>query len=240
MGGNLTGSVVEFRVESHTANLSSWFARIQRTHSFLTRESVISALTDTDWLVLDQDAMARGYDPDGVYGDQGPFFATPAMPIHATVRRHVVGAHLCEPPLREKAQEHLLAYGMRDLITPGSRFRALIWGPQIPRVEAGDVHFIGKERAVLAVEKAEQHEARSVDERGKGSSRGQRFLPAEIELFKFKRRGEEESEYDRMAAAAKAMRVITETERYVVASVLTDRSLVIGGFRLPAVEGVTV
>jgi len=43
-----------------------------------------------------------------------------------------------------------------------------------------------------------------------------------------------------MAAAAKAMRVITETERYVVASVLTDRSLVIGGFRLPAVEGVTV
>lgn len=238
MAGNLRACEVEFRIESHTANLSSWFARIQRTHTFLTRESVVAALTDTDWLILDEEDLTKGYDPEAVFGEHEPFYATPAMPIHATVRRQVTGAHLHEPALREKAQEHLLAYGTRELITPGSRFRALLWGRHIPSVEEGQVHFIAKERAAIVIEKAEQHSPRLVE---KGKEAGaRRLLPAEIEVFKSRRNGEEQSEYEKLASAARAIRVVAETERYIIATAITDQALAIGGYGIPVVVGVTL
>ncbi len=222
----MKGAVLKLRLESHTANTSSWYARTQKTHKFLSRESVIAATTNTDWIVQETET---DYDPDFVYGDHPKFYATPAMPEDISIRKYEVGSRMKED-VDETPQEHLLAYGHRELILPGSIFRAIVWG-NYPEIAEGDICLIGKERAEAVIEEFNEHEIEEVDKPGKVH---------DIEIFNHLMRDREKSEKDIFVeSGGEILRETAHTERYSIITGDSEKFLKIGEWCIPAIEGVT-
>jgi len=224
----MKGSVIRFRLESHTSNTSSWFARTQKTHKFLSRESVIAALLNTDWVIQKTDA---DYDPEFVYGDSGQFYATPAMPENISVRKQEVGSQIKDQEDYDKPQEHILAYGFRELIAPGSKFRALVWG-DYPSFEEGNVTLIGKERAEVVIEEKIETEVKVQDYPDN---------PHQIELLKIPKEGKETTEKEIfLENGGQILRTDTETQRYDIVIGEGEKYLKISDWSIPAIKGVTL
>lgn len=222
----MKGAVINIRLESHTSNTSSWHARTQQTHKFLTRESVIAAVTRTDWMVQERE---KEYDPDAVYGDSQKFHATPAMPVEIKVRKAEVGGQMKKTNENTKPQEHLLAYGHREFLAPGSKFRAIVWDGY-PKLQKGDIVLIGKERADAVIELFNEYE---IEETGHPEK------IHDIELLKIPRNGEGTTEMDRFVEKGNILRTSANTQRYSIIIGETEKYLKIGEWCIPAVKGVT-
>jgi len=242
----MQGIIVEFRIESHTANVSSWQARTQRTHQFLSRESVVAALTYTDWLEQRGVDYQADFDPDFLYGDHERFYATPALPVQVRTRKHQVGMMANPSQVREvqdredyKGNEHQLSYGFREFLQPGSTFRALVWaskGGSLPENRAGGQVLIGKERAEAVLTRYE----RVGGNRGETTGRGAQVHPIEAFTSPRPQREEKESELTKIQDSdATILRVDAQTNRYRVLTVESPELLQFGEFVVPAINGVT-
>lgn len=242
----MQGIIVEFRIESHTANVSSWQARTQRTHQFLSRESVVAALTYTDWLEQRGVDYQADFDPDLLYGDHDRFYATPALPVRVRTRKHQVGMMANPERVREiqdrddyEGNRHQLSYGFREFLQPGSTFRALVWAHEresLPENHTGGQILIGKERSEAVLTRYEP----VAGERVTTTERGARVHPIEAFTSPRLQREEDESELDRIQDTdAAILRVDAQTNRYRVLTVESPELLQFGEFVVPAINGVT-
>jgi len=127
----MNAALIEFRLESATQNVREFYAGRMGTHTFLTKESVCSALLCEECLTRDRRADFRPL--------AFPFQATPAIGVDVHMEEVVYKAG-------DEVDVGLLRYGKQQLLMPGSCFRCVIWG-DIPSVQTGQVILIGKKRA---------------------------------------------------------------------------------------------
>ena len=127
----MKAALLEFELDSSTQHVGPFYAGVERTVRYWTREAVCSALTYADRFWQDKTVA---YQPL-VF----PFDSTPAEPVEVHTSDVIYRAG-------DKPDQGILRFGTQELMLPGSRFRCALWG-DLPSLFAGQVFLIGKKRA---------------------------------------------------------------------------------------------
>ncbi|MHC1585737.1 MAG: hypothetical protein ACXQS7_05715, partial [Candidatus Syntropharchaeia archaeon] len=159
-------ALVEFRLESYSMYLREFYASRMGSLMYFSKEAVANAISYSDMFKRDRKEEWKEI--------EFPFKNTPAVPIDVRVDEIVYKAG-------DDPNRGLLRYGKQEVILPGSIFKTALWG-EYPRIERGQVFFIGKKRGTAVITKLSEYE-RELEEKYIGKIFPIQVSPVDLNKF---------------------------------------------------------
>ncbi len=135
-------ALIEFRLESYSMYLREFYASRMGSLMYFSKEAVANAISYSDMFKRNRKEEWKETDFS--------FKNAPAIPIDVRMDEIVYKAG-------DNPNQGLLRYGKQEVILPGSLFKAALWG-EYPRIEEGQVFFIGKKRGTAVITKLSECE----------------------------------------------------------------------------------
>ncbi|HID94847.1 MAG TPA: hypothetical protein EYP53_02155 [Candidatus Latescibacteria bacterium] len=143
---------IEFMTESMTSYVREFYASRMGTILYFSKEALANGLTYSEMLLRDK--------RDEWEEVEFPFDCTPAIPVNGAVKIDELIYSVGDGPRVSGDKDlRLLKFGRQEVIQPGSLFRAMLWGDDLPDLAVGMTFFLGKKRGscvLTSVNKVEE------------------------------------------------------------------------------------
>ncbi len=143
---------IEFMTESMTSYVREFYASRMGTLLYFSKEALANGLTYSEMLLRDK--------RDEWEEMEFPFDCTPAIPVNGAVKIDELIYNVGDGPREPGGKDlRLLKFGKQEVIQPGSLFRAMLWGDDLPDLTVGMTFFLGKKRGscvLTSVKKVEK------------------------------------------------------------------------------------
>lgn len=162
----MQAALIEFLTESMALYGREFYASRMGTIIYFSKEALANGLTYSECFLRDK--------RDRWEEQAFPFNCTPAVPVEGAVRVEEVIYRAGDDPGSDQKDRRLLRFGTQEVISPGSVFRAMLWG-NLPELSLGQVFWIGKKRGTAVITALELREEAEIT----GQPRGL-ILPIQI------------------------------------------------------------